>query len=376
MFVLVLGLFALANAKDGRRSTSNGKGREKRLFSIFNIVTFENAGCVTKSDSTMRGTCYSTSECASKGGIADGNCAAGFGVCCMFVVSTCGGAVNQNCTYIRNSEFPATAAASQTCKFSFNRICDGLCQIRLDFDNLKTADPPISGADLVGLCTSSGDTVIATSPTNASPPTVCGTLTGQHMYLETGNTGSAGDVTLTFGTGTGTRTYKIKVTYIECSNRSKAPEGCVQYFTGTSGTITSYNYPQQLLAGQQYASCIRQESGFCTVNFQETQGLTSDPFELYGTTADTPDAGALSDVGACNQNSVEVPLSTAISQTGPKICGAQFSNVDNSPVGTIVPSNVLPFQLTTFTDQTLGGSIATTNYQLDGYSLDFRQVAC
>lgn len=46
------------------------------------------------SDSTMKGTCMTTSECVSKGGSADGNCASGFGVCCSFVIKGCGGAVS------------------------------------------------------------------------------------------------------------------------------------------------------------------------------------------------------------------------------------------------------------------------------------------
>ena len=39
--------------------------------------------------------------------------------------------------------------------------------------------------------------------------------------METGSTGTAGTLALTFGTATATRTYKIKVTYIECSNPAK-----------------------------------------------------------------------------------------------------------------------------------------------------------
>jgi hypothetical protein len=34
---------------------------------------------------------------------------------------------------------------------------------------------------LLGLCSTTGDTAVATSPTGASPPSnICGTLTGQH----------------------------------------------------------------------------------------------------------------------------------------------------------------------------------------------------
>ena len=48
------------------------------------IIFFFDSQCTAKSDTTMYGTCYTISECTSKGGTADGNCAAGFGACCTF----------------------------------------------------------------------------------------------------------------------------------------------------------------------------------------------------------------------------------------------------------------------------------------------------
>ncbi|XP_059086990.1 uncharacterized protein LOC131883519 [Tigriopus californicus] len=76
----------------------------------------------------------------------------------------------------------------------------------------------------------------------ANPPVTCGSLTGQHMYMETGDSGTAGIATITIGPMIGTRTYQIKVTYLECSNLSKAPTDCVQYFTGVRGEFQSYNF--------------------------------------------------------------------------------------------------------------------------------------
>ncbi len=43
----------------------------------------------------MRGTCMTTNECDDNGGTSDGNCAAGFGVCCMFT-STCSSSSTTN----------------------------------------------------------------------------------------------------------------------------------------------------------------------------------------------------------------------------------------------------------------------------------------
>ena len=55
-------------------------------FSLFSIVQFPNQQCTASSSTTTYGTCYTSSECTTKGGSADGNCAAGFGVCCEYFV--------------------------------------------------------------------------------------------------------------------------------------------------------------------------------------------------------------------------------------------------------------------------------------------------
>ena len=49
-----------------------------------NLIFFFDSQCTAKSDNTVYGSCYTASECTSKGGTADGNCAAGFGACCTF----------------------------------------------------------------------------------------------------------------------------------------------------------------------------------------------------------------------------------------------------------------------------------------------------
>ena len=53
------------------------------IISIFSIFYYSQ--CTAVSDTSVFGTCYAESECAGKGGTVNGNCAAGFGVCCTFV---------------------------------------------------------------------------------------------------------------------------------------------------------------------------------------------------------------------------------------------------------------------------------------------------
>ncbi|TRY74631.1 hypothetical protein TCAL_15613, partial [Tigriopus californicus] len=153
--------------------------REKRLFSLFNIVQFRNDPCQALSSSITGGTCLSAQECSSQGGTMDGNCAAGFGVCCIFAVIGCSGIVTKNCTYVRifaksgkiYRDFTILTAVLTT-QFIF----------RLDFGSITM----IPLGTLPGECGGTGDALTVRSPHSGSqsafPPPVCGTLTGQHRF--------------------------------------------------------------------------------------------------------------------------------------------------------------------------------------------------
>ena len=96
------------------------------------MVQFPNEECTSSSSSTTIGTCYTTSECTTKGGSADGKCAAGFGVCCVITSSTCGSTLSANITYIRNPGYPSsiTPTATGTCSFTIEKVSDDICQLR------------------------------------------------------------------------------------------------------------------------------------------------------------------------------------------------------------------------------------------------------
>eukprot|EP00095_Tigriopus_kingsejongensis_P007869 maker-scaffold127_size327531-snap-gene-0.8 protein:Tk07869 transcript:maker-scaffold127_size327531-snap-gene-0.8-mRNA-1 annotation:"PREDICTED: uncharacterized protein LOC100161421" len=371
--VKILALFLiLALSVEGTKK-SKPDGRTARLFSLFNIVTFTQASCVLSSDNSMRGTCMTNSECTTKSGSSDGSCAAGFGVCCSFVVKGCGGSISQNCTYIQNSEFPATASPSQDCTYTFNRICDNLCQIRLDFDNFVVAQPPSIGMGLHGDCVTSGDVFTVTSPTGKSPPVTCGTLTGQHMFIETGSTGTAATAKIDIGALTGTRTYKIKATYYQCDSLNKAPTDCVQYFTGVSGGFQSYNFQGgQLIDNQAYTTCFRQEEGFCEISYSEASSSTTPAFDLYISAAFVaPEATrvAQNNAAACNVY-VQIPSTTTTSSVH---CGGVFSPLSLDTVPGAVRDQVAPFQVTTVFSDKIG---IATETRVAGYSLEFAQVPC
>ena len=52
-------------------------------YQLFNFFLVHYRGCQAVSDATLQGVCYTQQECDDLGGTADGNCAAGFGTCCI-----------------------------------------------------------------------------------------------------------------------------------------------------------------------------------------------------------------------------------------------------------------------------------------------------
>ena len=149
-------------------------------FSLFSIVQFPNQQCTASSSSTTYGTCFTSSECSSKGGGSDGSCAAGFGVCCVISSSTCGSTISTNTTYIRNPGYPSsyTVSSAGTCKYTINKVSDDICQLRLDF---QTFSGMVTGSD-AGDCY---DSFAAAGQTGKNPPSnICGTNTDYHSKTQ------------------------------------------------------------------------------------------------------------------------------------------------------------------------------------------------
>lgn len=380
-----------------QNSSLHGLQRQKRLFSLFNIVRFANDPCTATSNMDLAGTCFSAQECAAQGGAADGNCAAGFGVCCVFTITGCGGMVNRNCTFVRNAGFPgADTNNARTCSVMLNRFASDICQIRLDFQPTTTL--PLGA--VAGSCGGTGDSLSVISPhsssRNAFPPAICGALTGQHLYFESGRIGStAGQIDILQGSGAAERRYNIKVSYIPCNSRVRAPSGCTQFFTEDTGTISSYNFQGgQLLGDQAYSNCIRQNDGFCAVQYAESQITSPDPFDL--------DRGLIPVVtdNCMTRNHVTIPSSVIdVIRTGvPQIpgqggnaptpaasqqdivtiaasmrCDTVFGSAPRSTIpGTLTSLENVPFVVNLRTLPSAGGGVAT----FSGFSLDYAQVPC
>ena len=114
--------------KPGLKTVPKAVGLEKQKsarflnpFSLFHVVQFPNTDCVTSGGS--QGTCYTSSECLSRGGTSDGGCASGFGVCCSFV-NECDSNTSQNGTY-----FISPSSVPSVCSLMITPLNNQICQV-------------------------------------------------------------------------------------------------------------------------------------------------------------------------------------------------------------------------------------------------------
>jgi hypothetical protein len=257
---------------------------------------------------------------------------------------------------------------------------------------------PAKGGPATGICQGeingdkTTDSVVVTSPTGANPPVVCGTLTGQHMYLETGvgTTGFAGSITFNYGTATATRTFRVKVTYFASDSNSalQAPAGCVQYFTGPMGTFQTYNFQgttgNTMLDRQNYKTCFRQELGFCTVQFHESGTTAPDPFQLLAGPV-IANMGATMTVTSLQGSVPNTCTGNFVQIDGIRYCGSFLNSITNQVNKGNVISRQSPFSVLTVSSFGIGATLAANaataltgmlTSGVTGYSIDYTEVPC
>jgi len=288
--------------------------------------------------SAMVGICVTEQECSDRSGTASGNCASGFGVCCFNSVEDLTATITNNLTYIQNPGFPSVHAAVTTAlsyTYTLQATAD-ISQIRLDFHTGIFGQPDTG----TGSCAAS-DIVTTVSAAGPSTNTLCGVLTGQHMYLEsTGAATNANTVTITLPVAaTPVANWKILVRMIEKGNPTiiNKPPGCLQWYTGLSGQVTSLNYNNNGALGRMndddYKVCIRPEGNNNCVNWRGAGG-TIDDFKLGATQAAITGVAA---VGTdCSQTLIIIP-DKAVGV--PYYCGDIFSPANDATASGTVTSD-------------------------------------
>jgi len=350
-------------------STAMAAPKDAKAFSLFSVVTFPNDECTTVMDPTMRGLCITAEECTDQGGTASGNCASGFGVCC-FTTVTAAGTITNNVTYIQSEGFPAavlnTAPVTAATRAFMVQGGANICQVRFDFDTAVFRQPDAgacTGRDLITVTQTT--TTIGNGFTN-----LCGTISGQHIYVENDGANPAATLNIVTDNVAFARSWKILVRTIECDSPSKAPGGCLQYFTGTSGNIVSFNAGTNgaMLDDLLYSVCIRREANMCSYTVREARSAT-------GATPDAFQVGALlvGNVGlpTCNANAaaggawIVIPNADIAS---PVYCGSVLTNTDMNTVASPVTGTG---PITVVTEAANNDGAAAS-----GFDLIYSQVSC
>merc|ERR1711997_805055 len=341
---------------------------QAKAFSLFNVVTFKNLDCESTSTSSTNGkrngTCYTSEECDEKGGVASGSCAMGFGTCCLFTYQTCGTDVKQNCSYVRNEGFPTllggASATASTCNYKIEKCDPKVCTLRLDFESFTL----LAGTDTLDGDGACQDTFDVTGVTTgfSQIPTICGANTGEHIYVEIG-AGATDSATLAFSfiANAANRGFELKVTQYTCDSPVRPPEGCLQYHTGTTGTIKTFNFAnadEVHLANQRYSICIRQEAGFCCNKYSVCSDANSFTLLIEGASE------------ICNS-----------AETYNRFCGSNFASFATTAANQVLCQCQTPFIVGVRTDNVLDADGMTDN-DIDvatlshGACLNYAQVPC
>ncbi|XP_018006839.1 uncharacterized protein LOC108664684 [Hyalella azteca] len=334
------------------------------LYAVLgNFVRVIPTSCTTGLGGFATGTCLSISECASLGGTATTTCAMNFGTCCV-LRQICSQTVTSSTTsYFTNPSYPNTdnSVAGGSCSIAILPCQNNICQIRIDFIDVNLIMPENSN----GKCAYDKLIITGNGANSGKIPTLCGNLTGQHIYIDVEPTCSPTNINVqVYAPQLDARKFNMKVTQIPCLSQDLAPAGCLQYYNSTSGTIKSFNYGSVngLIETQNYATCIASQPGFCSITWRKTADSS---FQLPGTCAPTSECCVNAYVLVPGATCQGLAFSNACTIKDPRFCGNSFPTTDT----TETVSWHKPFALYAHIPKSLGQFYA-------GYSLDYSLNRC
>ena len=254
------------------------------LSGLPNIPTlpplFNKSPCVSTVSARV-GTCLKEAECQESHGLSDGKCALSLGVCCTQAFQ-CGSFILGNVSLITSPGYPTPSKKSDVCEFIVNKS-PAVGQIRLDFEDFD-----IAGVDDEGKCSQDVFEIEGANP-GFKIPRICGMNRGQHLYIPVDQTAILSQVKLrfVFSTAPAERLFKLRITQLGLDHPVRAPAGCLQYFTGLNGSVSSFNFEHvknvgiKTIKGLNYGVCFRQEAGFCSVRVDPvfTRSRRSVPYQ-------------------------------------------------------------------------------------------------
>lgn len=214
-------------------------------------------------------------------------------------------------------------AKSQTYDYTIRAYSTKVCQLRIDFIYLEL-DQPTNSRRAFAYC--AGDR-LSIKGLNFD---LCGRLVNTHVYVPFDAQRLTDEVVLNFQTGSSTLAmWNMEVNQIECSHKAalvtwderQAPDGCLQYFYQTSGSVESFNYGKTYMGNTHYAICFNRN-----YNENAVLELTEIDFEMDGNGA-TPgfDGDCLDPEGDTANNKKDYIAIPFAEVTDPKATAAPFT---------------------------------------------------
>ncbi|EDV50629.1 uncharacterized protein LOC6544783 [Drosophila erecta] len=352
--------------------------RESKFLPIFALVPIGPGSC--SAPSGEQGNCIPSKDCVLRNGIPAGPCGGGYGVCCIFL-QTCGGVIRENSTYFVNPNHPDVYDGTGSCQVTVQKLHPDICQLRLDLDMFSIAPPEAANH----LCNQDQLLISGGSPT----PTICGSSTGDHMYIDAG-LGQSNPIVLSVITSASfPRLWRIRVTQIHCGSISRADQGCLQYYTAISGRVRSFNYNSvggRQLSNQDYSICIRNERNFCGIQYNACPDLENNRSRSFTLTGNSNNpvatmvgggGGMPPNLNGCTSDWLLIGCIRSADRIPPlpgcedRVCGGTFS-AEAGMLAKTVQSSVRPFRLYFHTD----GVEAPNDIDNRGFCLDYVQQPC
>ncbi|KAL7636093.1 UNVERIFIED_CONTAM: hypothetical protein RMT77_013912 [Armadillidium vulgare] len=242
-----------------------------RPFTPFFTINVKPNPCNTTSG--RQGHCYTRRECSTRGGLPDGNCARGIGVCCM-LENRCGAVIKTNNSILVNDNYPTDVTDIGNCQYVIEKIHPNICQLRLEFEKFSLLGPNAENS----LCEQDTFTIVGAAGDN--PQVICGENAGQHMYIDLPSGYGSSRINIATSTTGPRRSWRIKAQQIECNSPYRAPQNCLQYFTSYSNIISSFNFKRNNesnhIGGLSYSVCVKSGEGYCGITYQSINFSVSD----------------------------------------------------------------------------------------------------
>nr|XP_053656107.1 uncharacterized protein LOC128704914 [Cherax quadricarinatus] len=200
------------------QDTHSQQQRDGKLFVLAKIPATQ---CVTTDTTNTLGTCMSSYQCTTSGGVSKGTCVKGLAVCCL-ITRTCKATSSLNNTHFVNPSASNTELGA--CTLTINHMNDNICQMRLDFISLELSQP-----DTNGNCATD---FLAVTGGVSDVPMICGSNSGQHIYYDVDPKGGPVKVTIDrLIISLKTNTWNIKITQIACNSRyrGEASSACIRF---------------------------------------------------------------------------------------------------------------------------------------------------